>query len=198
MKITKGMWLERVYKDPCGILKQGVKYCVSQINHNGTSIRIVGDMMQWYSTASFNIPKQTSKKEGSMWNTNAHHHDDDICEGCNDCCGEDYDEACDECKQHRDDNCGIPLAPPVSKPMPYGTTTPTGGNTMGLNTTIASMYDSTKDAVLVNKYFGHEIQQNKSSEVLFADKADELLAKAKELQAKEDAQRNVVRAQIVE
>ncbi len=73
-----------------------------------------------------------------------------------------------------------------------------GGSSMGLNTTVASMYENTKDAVLVNKYFGHEIPQNKTSEVLYADKADEILALAKEAQTKDDAQNRTVRAQIVE
>ena len=69
---------------------------------------------------------------------------------------------------------------------------------MGLNTVIAGLFDSTKDAVLVNKYFGNEIQQSKSNEVLFSDKGDELLEAAKELEAKDKARENVVRAQIVE
>jgi len=73
-----------------------------------------------------------------------------------------------------------------------------GGSSMGLNTTVASMYENTKDAVLVNKYFGNEIQQSKSNEVLFSDKGDELLEAAKELEAKDKARENVVRAQIVE
>jgi hypothetical protein len=158
---------------------------------------------KWHDTSKLVMVqcKNTSKKEGSMAYSDHIDHDE-LCAGCMDCCGDvDYDDACDDCQEHRDDNCGVPLTPPV----PTNTNAPTswstinkGGSSMGLNTTIASMYEQTADAVLVNKFYGHEIPQNDTSKVLFGDKADEILEAAKSKQSKEDAQRNVVRAQITE
>ena len=84
------------------------------------------------------------------------------------------------------------------RPTHQPTATIQGGSSMGLNTVIAGLFDSTADAVLVNKYFGHEIHQSKANEVLFSDKGDELLASAKEQQAKDDAREHIVTARITE
>jgi len=61
-----------------------------------------------------------------------------------------------------------------------------GGDTMGLNTTIAQLFDKTADAVLVNKWFNGQIAQNDVEVVKLKGKEKELLAAA---QAKEDAQK---------
>ena len=117
------------------------------------------------------------------WNTN------EICEGCTDCCGDvDYDDACEECQEHRDDNCGQPHSKP---------TQPTTWRVEHMNTTIAKLFEKTADAVLVNKFYGSQIQQTDVEVIKLKGKEKDLLAAAQAKQANEDARNNVVRAQIV-
>ena len=118
---------------------------------------------------------------------------DEICEGCHDCCGNcDYDDACDECREHRDDNCGFPYEHNIKPKW----STKIGGVEL-MNTTIAKLFEKTVDAMLVNKFFGHQIAQNEVAYITLNGKQKELLASAQALQAKQDVNANVVTARIV-
>ena len=55
-----------------------------------------------------------------------------------------------------------------------------------MNTTIAKLFEKTADAVLVQKWFGHQIQQTEVEYIRLNGKQKELLAAA---QAKEDEQK---------
>lgn len=48
-----------------------------------------------------------------------------------------------------------------------------------MNKVIAEMYETTKDAVLVDKYFGNEVCQNFSGKMLLSDHKEEYLVEAK-------------------
>ena len=69
-----------------------------------------------------------------------------------------------------------------------------------MNKVIAALYEKTADAVLVTKYYGHEIRDNDVQLVqLEVDGvAEALLAKAQAKQDEEDARKNVVSARITE
>ena len=138
------------------------------------------------------------------WYVPEHKHysiDDDLCEECRDCCGDnDYDDCCDGCQE-----CGCrgrerqaeekEEAYRASHPRPITQNTKTGG--WNMNRTIAKLFEKTVDAVLVNKFYGHQIQDNDVSYIMLNGKQKELLAAAQKLEDTQKAHANVVTAKIV-
>ena len=115
---------------------------------------------------------------------------------CSDCqeCNCSNDERCSDCN-----SCCAPSRETQRACSHQHQSVPAGGN-QPMNKVIAALYEKTADAVLVTKYYGHEIRDNDVQLVqLEVDGvAEALLAKAQAKQDEEDARKNVVSARITE
>jgi len=111
---------------------------------------------------------------------------------CGDCCSCTCadDDRCTDCA-----SCCAPEGSYREKLKPITHNTKTGGN---VNRTIAKLFEKTADAVLVNKFYGHQIADNDVEVIRLQGKQKELLAAAQAKQDEQDKHANVVNARVCE
>lgn len=172
--------------------------CVNTVHKELTHDTLSGELNStWLAfIRKYKMKKEVPVAYDSWTVSKAHkrHWSEDLCDECKDCCGEaDLDDCCEGCHDCDCDGRRAQAGHVANKPII--SSTKTGGSNM--NRTIAKLFEKTVDAVLVNKFYGHIIADNDIEAIKLAGKQKEILAAAQELQDKQDAAANVVKAKVV-